>query len=48
MGEIKKVTASDRSIAKWTCPGVPWRDLLFLFQFSRTLLSPYAFSLPGK
>jgi hypothetical protein len=29
-GQIKKVTSSERSVAKW-------RDLLFLFRFSVTL-----------
>ena len=31
---IKKVTTSDRSVAQW-------RDLLFLFQFSRKLFRPW-------
>ena len=34
--EIKKVTTSDRSEAQW-------RDLLFLFLFSRRLLATYLY-----
>jgi hypothetical protein len=41
-GEISVLTTSPgnvfrESVAKWTCPGVPWRELLFLFRLSRAL-----------